>query len=57
MDLQAANIANNGVWRFTRIGMIACFLLAGIMLVASLTMANSQAAPKFNTAQPHAPLL
>jgi hypothetical protein len=55
MDLQAANDANTGAWRFTRFGMIACFVLAGLMLVASLTMANSHAA--INSAAPssHAP--
>ena len=44
MDLQAANNATTGAWRFTRIGMIACFLFASALLIASLTMAHSQSA-------------
>ena len=41
MDLEAAANANAGAWRLTRVGMIACFVLAGAMLVASLTMAHA----------------
>ena len=31
MDLEAAANANAGAWRLTRVGMIACFVLAGAM--------------------------
>lgn len=44
MDLQAANIANTGAWRYTRYGMAACFFLAAVLLVASLTMSHGFAA-------------
>ena len=45
MDLEAAANANNGAWRLTRAGMIGCFVLASLMLLASLTMAHAKLTP------------
>lgn len=54
MDLEAANIANAGIGRLTRIGMASCFALAGLMLLASLTMAQDphQSQPVATSAAP-----
>jgi hypothetical protein len=40
MDLEAANLSNARASRMTRAGMIACYFLAGAMLIASLAMAK-----------------
>lgn len=40
MDLDAANSADARAWRFTRAGMLTCFVLASAMLIASLALAN-----------------
>jgi hypothetical protein len=45
MDLEAAANANAAAWRFTRVGMIACFMLASLLLVASLPMAHANLTP------------
>ena len=45
MDLEAAANANDGAWRLTRVGMIGCFVLASLMLLASLTMAHAKLTP------------
>ncbi len=49
MDLEAAQTANFRAWRLTNAGMIACFVFAGAVLIATLAVANSanpsQAAP------------
>ena len=36
MDLQAAKDLDAGMWRFARIGVLACFALAGALLVSQL---------------------
>ncbi len=46
MDLEAANLANARASRLTRAGMIACFALAGGMLIASLALAKSTSSPQ-----------
>ncbi len=46
MDLEAANLANARAGRLTRAGMIACFALASIMLIASLALAKSATEPQ-----------
>ena len=40
MDLKAANLSDERAWRITRASMIACFVVASAMLIASLAMAN-----------------
>ncbi len=40
MDLEAANTADARAWRFTRAGILTCFVLASAMLIASLALAN-----------------
>lgn len=40
MDLKAANLADEKAWRWTRASMIACFVVASVMLITSLAMAN-----------------
>jgi hypothetical protein len=41
MDLNAANLADGRAGRLTRASMIACFVIASVMLLASLAMAKS----------------
>jgi hypothetical protein len=40
MDLNAANLADGKAGRLTRASMIACFVIASAMLLASLAMAK-----------------
>lgn len=46
MDLEAARLSNLRASRMTRAGMIACYVLAGVMLIASLAMAQDYAPPR-----------
>ncbi|NOT70384.1 MAG: hypothetical protein HOP09_03585 [Hyphomicrobium sp.] len=41
MDLKAANLADEKVWRWTRVSMIACFVVASVMLITSLAQAKN----------------
>lgn len=41
MDLNAANQADERAVRLTRASMITCFVIASVMLLASLAMAKS----------------
>lgn len=41
MDLEAAHLANSRAARLARFGMLACFVLAGGMLIASLAAPHS----------------
>jgi hypothetical protein len=43
MDLNAANLADGIAGRLTRASMIACFVVASAMLLASLAMAKGTA--------------
>ncbi|MGQ0456729.1 MAG: hypothetical protein ACT4OU_06675 [Hyphomicrobium sp.] len=53
MDLEAANLANARAGRLSRLGMLACFAVAGGLLVASLALADSHAAaPSLSTSLP-----
>lgn len=45
MDLRAANLADDRSSRMTRVGMIVCFSIASVMLLASLAMANGFTLP------------
>lgn len=47
MDLNAAKLADLRTVRLTRVGMLACFVFASVMLVASLAMAKG-VAPDFD---------
>ena len=40
MDLRAANFTDGKAGWLTRASMIACFVIASVMLLASLAMAN-----------------
>jgi hypothetical protein len=44
MDLKTVNLADERTWRWTRAGMVACFIVASVMLIASLAMANGSTA-------------
>jgi hypothetical protein len=52
MDLKAANLADGRALRLTRISMIACFVVASVMLLASLAMAKSSNAVSVTNAAP-----
>jgi hypothetical protein len=46
MDLKAANLADDRATRLVRASMVACFMIASVMLIASLAMAHGhQPAP------------
>ena len=44
MDLSVANLADERARRLTRASMIACFVIASVMLITSLAMANGSKA-------------
>jgi hypothetical protein len=46
MDLDAAKLAHWKMTRLTRASMVACFVVAGVMLIASLALANGSS-PSF----------
>ena len=55
MDLKAANFADDRAGRLTRFSMIACFVVASAMLLASLAMAkSSHVLPAENLSRPAA---
>lgn len=45
MDLDAAKLADQRAVRLSRAGMLACFVIACVMLIASLAMAKGFAPP------------
>jgi hypothetical protein len=45
MDLKAANLADEKAGWVTRTSMIACFVIASVMLLTSLAMANGFSLP------------
>ena len=53
MDLQAANIADAQAWRLARVSMLACFVIAALMLIASLAAAHSPSPARGSNATPH----
>ncbi len=44
MDLKAANLADDKASRITRLCMIACFVIASVLLLTSLAMAQKSQA-------------
>lgn len=50
MDLNAAMLADSKAVRLTRAGMLACFVVASVMLLTSLAMAKGFAPPAHHSA-------